>query len=199
MRIPARHGVAVKVAGGSAIKLINPHGNQVLDTWAFNAADPGEYMSMAHTRSRNSRIFVGRGDSLISNHRRPILTIEEDTSPGRHDILLCACNLWIYRELGVKDYHRSCSDNLHEALRTVGVEVPWTPSPLNVFMDVPVDAHGRLDRVAPACEPGAYVVLRAAFDVVVAVSACPQDITVVNGGEPRDGELEVIGVRSGAV
>ena len=53
---------------------------------------------------------------VISNHRRPILTIEEDTSPGRHDILLCACNLWIYRELGVTDYHRNCSDNLHEAL-----------------------------------------------------------------------------------
>ena len=71
---------------------------------------------MAHTRSRNSRIFVGRGDALVSNHRRTILTIEEDTSPGQHDILLCACNLWIYRELGVAAYHRNCSDNLHEAL-----------------------------------------------------------------------------------
>ncbi len=192
MRIPARHGVAVKVKGGDAIKLINPHGNQVLDTWAFNTADPTEYMSMAHTRSRNSRIFVGRGDLLITNHRRPILTIEQDTSPGRHDILLCACNLWIYRELGVTAYHRSCADNLHEALTTLGIDIPWTPSPLNVFMDVPVDAQGRLDRVAPACEPGAYVLLRAAFDVVLAVSACPQDITAVNGRQPQDGELEVI-------
>jgi uncharacterized protein len=191
MRIPARHGIAVRVKAGDALKLINPHGNQVLDTWAFNAADLAEYMSMAHTRSRNSRIYVGCGDSLISNHRRPILTIEEDTSPGRHDILLCACNLWIYQELGVTEYHRNCADNLHEALSTLGVAIPWTPSPFNVFMNVPVDSNGRLDRVPPSCKPGDYVLLRAAFDLVVAISACPQDITAVNAGTPQDGELKV--------
>lgn len=193
MRIPARHGVPVKVKSGGALKLINPHGNQVFDVWAFNAADPEEYMSMAHTRSRNSRIYAGKGDSLISNHRRPILTIEEDTSPGRHDILLCACNLWIYRELGVTDYHRNCSDNLHEALTAIGMSLPWTPSPFNAFMNVPVERNGRLDRVPPSSKPGDYLLLRAAFDVVVAISACPQDITAVNAGEPQDGEVEVIG------
>jgi uncharacterized protein len=192
MRIPARHGIALRVKAGDALKLINPHGTQVLDTWAFNAADLAEYMSMAHTRSRNSRIYVGRGDSLISNHRRPIVTIEEDTSPGRHDILLCACNLWIYRELGVTEYHRNCADNMHEALSALGIEVPWTPSPFNVFMNVPVDSNGRLDRVPPSCKPGDYVLLRAAFNLVVAISACPQDITAVNAGTPQDGELEVI-------
>src|SRR5277367_3428402 len=65
MRIPASHGVAVKVKGGDALKLINLHGQQVLDTWAFSADDLDEYMSMAHTRSRNSRIYVGRGDALV--------------------------------------------------------------------------------------------------------------------------------------
>ena len=40
MRIPARHGVAVKVKSGGALKLINPHGNQVFDVWAFSAAGP---------------------------------------------------------------------------------------------------------------------------------------------------------------
>lgn len=192
MRIPARHGIAVKVKSGDALKLMNPHGNQVFDVWAFNATDPEEHMSMEHTRSRNSCIYVGKGDSLISNHRRPILTIEEDTSPGRHDILLCACNLWIYRELGVKDYHRNCSDNLHEALGTIGMSLPWTPSPFNAFMNVPVEHDGRLDRIPPSSKPGDHLLLRAAFDVVVAISACPQDITAVNAGEPRDGEVEVI-------
>jgi len=192
MRIPARHGIAVRIKAGDALKLINLHGKQVLDTWAFNADDLGEYMSMAHTRSRNSRIYVGRGDVLVSNHRRTILTIQEDTSPGRHDILLCACNLWIYRELGVVEYHRNCSDNLHEALAALGIAIPWTPSPCNLFMNVPVDGEGRLDRLPPSSRPGDYVLLRAAFDVVVAISACPQDITAVNAGEPQDAELEVV-------
>jgi uncharacterized protein len=192
MRIPARYGIAIRVKAGDSLKLINLQGNQVFDTWAFSSADLEEYMSMAHTRSRNSRIYVNRGDSLISNHRRPILTIDEDTSPGRHDILLCACNRWIYRELGVTEYHRSCADNLHEALAILGINIPWTPSPFNVFMNVPVDSDGRLDRVPPSSKPGDYVLLRAMFDLVVAVSACPQDITAVNAGEPQDGELEVI-------
>jgi uncharacterized protein len=192
MRIPARYGIAIRVKAGDGLKLINLHGNQVFDTWAFSSVDLAEHMSMAHTRSRNSRIYVNRGDSLISNHRRPIMTIEEDTSPGRHDILLCACNPWIYRELGITEHHRSCADNLHEALATLGISIPWTPSPFNVFMNVPVDSDGRLDRVPPSSKPGDYVLLRAAFDLVVAVSACPQDITAVNAGEPQDGELEVI-------
>ncbi len=190
--IPARHGKAVRLRTGEALKVLNTHGNQVLDTWAFNADDPTEYMSMAHTRSRNSRIFVSRGDALVGNHRRTLLTMEEDTSPGRHDILLCACNLWIYRELGVTEYHRNCADNLHEALAAIGLSVPWTPSPLNLFMNVPVTADGRLDRVPPESAPGDFVVLRAALDLVVAISGCPQDITAVNGGIPRDAEMEVL-------
>ena len=194
MHIPARHGVATRLRAGEALKVMNTHGNQVLDTWAFNADDLSEYMSMAHTRSRNSRIFVGRGDALVSNHRRTILTIEEDTSPGQHDILLCACNLWIYRELGVAAYHRNCADNLHEALQQLGISLAWTPSPLNLFMNVPVAADGRLDRVPPSSSPGDFVVLRAAFDVVVAISACPQDITAVNAGAPRDAAMEVLAV-----
>ena len=192
MLVPARHGIALRLKAGDALKVINTHGNQVLDTWAFNAADTSEYMSMAHTRSRNSRIFVGRGDALFSNHRRAILAIEEDSSGGVHDILLCACNLWIYRELGVTEYHRNCADNLHEALAAEGIALPWTPSPLNLFMNVPVDSEGRIDRKPPVSRAGDHVLLRAAFDVVVAISACPQDITAVNAGTPRDAEVQVV-------
>jgi uncharacterized protein YcgI (DUF1989 family) len=190
--IPARHGRAVQLSAGQTLRVINTHGNQVLDTWAFNADDIDEHMSMAHTRSRNSRIFVARGDALFTQHRRPILTIAEDTSPGTHDILLCACNLWIYRELGVPDYHRNCADNLHEALAALSVQIGFTPSPLNLFMNVPVTADGRLDRVPPASRPGDYVDLRAELDAVVAISACPQDITAVNAGQPRDAEMLIV-------
>lgn len=190
--IPAREGRAVMLRAGQAVKITNPHGNQVFDVWAFNADDPDEIMDMAHTRSCNSRIYVHRGDGLMTPRRRPILTIEADTSPGRHDILLCACNLWIYRELGVQGHHRNCAENLHEALGAIGRSLEHTPSPLNLFMNVPVTAEGALDRVPPLSKPGDYAVLRAHLNTVVAVSACPQDITAVNGGQPREGVMEVI-------
>ena len=142
--IPARHGVAIELDAGSEIVVINTYGTQVLDTWAFSVADPGEYLSMEHTRSRLNRLSPGAGDSLFSNRRQSVLTMLEDTSPGIHDTLLCACNQEIYRELGCDDTHRSCESNLHEALSTVGIEVPTTPAPLNLFTNVPVVPDGLL-------------------------------------------------------
>ncbi|GIS87969.1 MAG: hypothetical protein CM1200mP18_06790 [Gammaproteobacteria bacterium] len=35
--IPARGGKAVSIRQGQAVKVINTHGEQVVDTWAFNA------------------------------------------------------------------------------------------------------------------------------------------------------------------
>ena len=37
--IPARRGKAARVNKGQSVKVINTHGEQVVDTWAFNADD----------------------------------------------------------------------------------------------------------------------------------------------------------------
>jgi uncharacterized protein YcgI (DUF1989 family) len=191
--VAARHGRALHVRRGQHVKVINPHGTQVADTWAFVADDPFEHLSMDHTRSVNSNIFAGRGTVLVTNHRRPVLTIVEDTSPGRHDTLLCPCNAAIYRELGCQGYHRSCTDNLHEALGEVSVHLPFTPASLNLFMNVPVRADGSVDRVPPASKPNDYVLLRAELDQILVFSACPQDVTPINGAErtPQDIHVEI--------
>jgi len=191
--IPASRGKAVPVAAGHQVTVVNTHGTQVLDTWAFNAEDLTEYMSMAHTRSFNSTIYPRVDDALVTNRRRPILTLVADTSPGLHDTLLCACNREIYQELGVETYHRNCQDNLHEALAGLGLTVTVTPNPLNLFMNTPVVEGGAIERRPPATKPGDYVVLRAEMDLVIAFSACPQDITPINGPEltPRDAHFRV--------
>lgn len=192
--IPARHGVAIGLARGAALVIVNTHGSQVLDTWAFNRADLAEHMSMEHTRSRLSRLSPRVGDELFTSRRRPILTLVEDTSPGIHDTLLCACNAAIYRELGCADDHRSCEANLHEALGALGHRVPFTPGPLNLFMNVPVTDNGGLDRVPPRSRPGDRVRLRAEMDAIVVLSACPQDVTPINGAQctPRDAHYALL-------
>ena len=48
--IPARKGKAVRVRKGLRVKVINTKGQQVVDTWAFNAEDLRELMSMEHSR-----------------------------------------------------------------------------------------------------------------------------------------------------
>jgi uncharacterized protein YcgI (DUF1989 family) len=192
--IPARYGKAVLLRRGETIKVVNTHGNQVLDTWAFNAEDITENMSMEHTRSVNSRIYVNAGDVLSSCRRRPMLRFIKDTSPGRHDTLLCACNQAVYTELGVKDYHRNCQDNLFEALREFNAVPPAAPSPLNLFMNVLVGSDGAVLRRPPASRPGDSVQLQAEMDVLMVFSSCPQDITPVNGPSliPRDAHYRII-------
>ena len=133
--IPARRGIAVHVNKGQSIKVINTHGEQVVDTWAFNRDEVTEFMSMEATRATLLKLRPTVGDSLYSNRRRTILTVIEDTSPGVHDTLMAACDNERYGLLGCTEYHDNCSDNLRAGTRALGVEVPTVPSPLNLFMN----------------------------------------------------------------
>ncbi|OIV47031.1 aminomethyltransferase [Sodalis sp. TME1] len=179
-RLGAVRGVAVGLTSGHILEIENIRGNQVVDTWALTQADVLEYSSMDHTRSVNSNLFYQTGMTVVSNHRRPLFTLIADSTPGWHDTLLCPCNAAIYRELGCRDYHRSCTDNFHEALAAQGLSLPFTPASLNLFMNVPV--------------AGDTLQLRAECDIWLVLSACPQDITPINGAarQPSD-----IGLRWG--
>ena len=107
IEIPARGGKATRLRQGQAIKVINTHGHQVVDTWAFNASDLTEFMSMEHLRAMLCTIFPKPGDDLHTNQRRPILHFEEDTSPGIHDTLMAACDTHRYQLLGCTEYHET--------------------------------------------------------------------------------------------
>ena len=179
--IPARRGKAALVKQGQVVKVINTHGDQVVDTWAFNAEDLEEFMSMEHTRPHILKIIPAVGDVMLTNKRRPILTFVADTSGGIHDTIISACDRYRYKFLGVEGYHDNCTDNLHAAMQEIGLEAPETPSPLNLFMNIPVQPDHTLSFEAPVSTPGSYVALRAEMDLVIAFSACPQDILPING------------------
>jgi uncharacterized protein len=179
--IPARRGKAARLLQGQRIKIINTHGQQVVDTWAFSLADIGEFMSMEHTRIAIGRIIPKIGDVLVTNRRRPILTLVEDTSGGIHDTLVAACDRWRYELLGCAGYHDNCTDNLAAAMRELDLTPSETPSPLNLFMNIPVIDGDRIDILSPVSTPGSFVTLRAEMDCVVALSACPQDMVPING------------------
>lgn len=192
--IPARRGKAVRLARGRSVKVINTHGRQVVDTWAFNGADVAEFMSMEHSRPSFMKLRPAVGDAFISNLRRPILTLAEDTSGGVHDTLMAACDNARYGLLGCTEYHDNCADNLTAGLAELGLAPPETPSPLNLFMNIPWTEAGQLSWGEPVSQPGDHVVLRAEMDLVVAFSACPQDILPINGRlcEPTEAHIQVL-------
>ena len=197
--IPARGGKAAFVEAGQRIRVINTHGQQVVDTWAFRRDELTEFMSMEHSRTFLSRIMARVGDSMVTNHRRPILTLVGDTtvegdSAGIHDTLLAACDRYRYELLGCEGYHDNCTDNLAAALAELGLTPPETPSPWNLFMNIPVASDGTVSFQAPVSRPGDYVTLRAEMDCVVAFSACPQDIVPINGVDciPTEAHFQIL-------
>jgi uncharacterized protein YcgI (DUF1989 family) len=184
--LPARQGTAIFLAQGQQIAIVNRFGSQVVDTWAFNRKDINEFMSMEHSRAAMLKLSPAVGDTMVTNYRRPILTLVEDTTPGIHDTLIAACDRYRYQQLGGCDGHENCTDNLAAALAEIGIEGAVTPSPLNLFMNIETACDGRIAFRAPVSAPGQHVTLRAEMDLILALSACPQDLTPVNGLGPTD-------------
>ena len=194
MIVPARQARAFRLSQGESIRVVNTHGSQVVDAWALAPPELSEHMSMPHTRATLESLRVAEGDHLYSERRRPIMTLVEDTSPGVHDMLFPACDPVRYELLGHAGHHDNCRENFHAALAELGLERPAVPSPLNLFMNVSSEG-GALELLPSVSRPGDQVVLRAERELVVVLSACPQDIVPINGPalEPRDVGVEIVG------
>lgn len=179
------------------------------------AATTPEYMSMCHCRASLLKVTPAVGDVMVSQKRAPMVKLLEDTSPGVHDTLIAACDRWRYSELGVTGYHESCTDNFWDALHTLSTSASVSgehkdalqelraqlggkiPDPFNLFMNIPITQEGigakrGVSFEAPVTKPGDYVVLEALRDVIVVMSACPQDVLTINGKNPVDAHFEVL-------
>jgi uncharacterized protein YcgI (DUF1989 family) len=196
--VPAGTASAVRLAGGQRITVINTHGTQVVDFWAFRSGRVETHLSMAHTRAVLGRHRPVLGDVLHQSDRLPNLTLVEDTTPGVHDTLIAACDPERYRQLGVTGWHANCRENFWDALTGFDERPKAVPDPLNLFMNIPWDASGALEFQPGVARAGDRVGFLALVDVVVVMSACPQDLVPINGEamKPRDISFEV---RPGAV
>ena len=192
--VPARHGTAVRVRAGQLVRVTDPYGGQVGDLFAF--VDDGSrhltsYLSAAHTRGHTSRLFPAVGEDFVTATRTPVLGLVEDGSPGRHDMLIPACDPERYRLLGAHE-HRSCVANVYEAIAELDLTVGAVPQPVNLFMNIPVAADGGLSWLPAPSRRGDAVTFVSHLDTVVVLSACPQDLVGINAGAPTDLLLDVL-------
>jgi hypothetical protein len=189
--VPAGSGLAVAVTAGQLVSVVDVHGGQVGDFFAFDAHDPTEYLSASHTRAFTSRMFPALGQSFMSSLRRPMLRVVADTSPGYHDLLIAACDPARYRQLGIDGWHASCAENLETALRPFGIRPGHVPQPFNVFMRTPGTLDGSVVWLPAESKPGDSFEMVAEMDLVVALSACPSDLSGINAGGLSDLALVV--------
>ncbi len=178
--VPASQGRGIRVRKGQLLDVIDVEGQQVGDLVAYVEQDPSEYLSPTHTVSCNASVLLMTGSQVFSNHRNPVFTIVRD-DVEKHDIIVPCCDYErFFRDYGLTD-HRHCLANLEQARDLLGVdfdlrgEQAW-----NVFMHNRVTDDGLVVTDPAEHEAGSTITLEAHHDLVVLLSACPQDLTPCN-------------------
>jgi len=188
--VPAREARVVEVSRGQVLQIIDLEGRQVGDLMAYRPGDPGEYLSPAHTLSCLVKLMPEVGDVLFSNLRTPLLRITRD-DVGTHDMIVPCCDPQRYsRDYGLDD-HPSCLASLETALAEHGSDFPAPgESAWNVFMN---NRHedGRIVTYEPEHGAGAAIDLDVLEDLVVALSACPQDLSPCNAFDPTSMAIRI--------
>ena len=174
-RIPARCATAVHLSAGALVTMVDVAGHQGADCIAVSQ-NGHAVSSMQDTRARTLRLFPAVGDVIYADSGEPMLTVVEDTSPGPHGLLVPPCDATMYRLRGAGCAHASCHDNLHRALAAQGLPLGRTPSTLCLFQNLRVAVDGSIVIGVNESHAGDRIVLRAEMELVLAVSACPNDV-----------------------
>lgn len=184
-----------ELKAGETLRIVDLEGNQAVDTLFFDAADPHDRYSAVDTIREQRNVFLTCGSKLLSLSGKVLVEITADTC-GRHDTLggACAAESNMIRYALDKRYMHSCRDSFLLALaeheetslskRDLGHNV-------NFFMNVPVTPEGGLTFADGISEPGKYVEMTAARDVIVLVSNCPQLNNPCNAYNPTPVEMVV--------
>jgi uncharacterized protein YcgI (DUF1989 family) len=171
--IPPRSGVAFTLRKNERLKIVDLEGEQVADLICYNAANKSEYLSSGRTIDYAGAIYLTTGHQFYSNRSKVMFTIEEDTV-GRHDFLLTPCSAEMFRIIyGHKDPHRGCFGNLCESLNEYMIGPDDIHTTFNIFMNVPVDpVTGKISVLPPLSKAGDYIIIKAAMDLIVGLTAC---------------------------
>lgn len=184
-----------KIKEGQTFRILDLEGNQAADTLFYNADDPSERYSATDTIREQGNLYLTAGSKLRSNENRVMLEIVADTC-GRHDTVggACATESNTVRYSLEKRCMHACRDSWMLAIaehEELGLSKRDITHNINFFMNVPVTPEGGLSFADGISAPGKYVELRAAMDLIVLISNCPQLNNPCNGYNPTPIELLV--------
>jgi urea carboxylase-associated protein 1 len=178
-------------------RIIDLEGNQAADTLLFSAADPADRYSIVDTLRAQRNVFLSVGSKLLSTAGNVLAEIVADTV-GRHDTLggACAAESNTVRYALEKRTMHACRDSFVLALaehEEFGLTKRDLTHNINFFMNVPVTAEGGLEFADGLSGPGKYVELRAAMDIILLISNCPQLNNPCNAYNPTPVEILIWG------
>src|SRR5580704_7796411 len=186
--VPAGGYWVHRLEAGQIFRIVDLEGNQAADTLFFNADDPAERYSAVDTIRAQGNVYLGLGTILRSTEDHPMLEIVADLV-GRHDTLggACATESNTVRYALEKRTMHACRDSWMLAVAQhddLGLGKRDLSHNINFFMNVPVTTDGGLTFADGLSGPGQYVEMRAAMDIIVLISNCPQLNNPCNAYDP---------------
>ena len=188
--IPAGRGKAFLVPRGAVLRIHLVEDRQVGDCCFFNAHDRREVFHVGQSWALNVLLGTGNAKSFRHFYSKPprenvMLTVLEDTVRNHWGNMGGRCSRRLYELRDRDPGHRSCQENLAEALAPFGVSGDDIVDIFNVFMNVEVRPDGSFTILPPSAKKGDYIDLRAEMDVLAAISACPADRNATNDGRAK--------------
>jgi urea carboxylase-associated protein 1 len=181
------------IKSGQVLRIVDVEGNQAADTLFFNAADVAERYSAVDTIREQRNVYLSCGSKLLSTAGNVMAQIIADTV-GRHDTLggACAAESNTVRYALDKRTMHACRDSYLLAVAQhdrLGLGKRDLSHNINFFMNVPVTTDGGLTFADGLSGPGQYVEMRAAMDIIVLISNCPQLNNPCNAYNPTPLEI----------
>jgi urea carboxylase-associated protein 1 len=185
VEVAAGDGFLGTVPAGGSLRIVDLRGNQAVDTLCYDAADVDNRYSAPDTVREQGAAYLTAGSRLLSVNLDLLATITADTC-GRHDTLGGACaqesNVVRYGEH--TRHQHACRETFLRYGAAIGVGPRQLAHNINFFMHVPLSADGGLTFEDGLSAPGKYVEVRAARDLYVLISNCPQLNNPCNGWDP---------------
>ncbi|MGH9101063.1 MAG: DUF1989 domain-containing protein [Acidimicrobiales bacterium] len=183
--IPARGYSAFLLRSGQVLRLVDLEGQQDVDIVFINQHNLEEHLNLGNSQqiAPGRRLRLAKGDLIVSQMCSPMMTIVDYSNEYNLSYSsMCseATNRTRYGEAGT----RNCRTNLASALAPWDFNEMRVPDAFKPFMKVDIDKEGNQIMTAPTTEPGDYYDLRCEMDLLVGVSACPQERNPTNGWTP---------------
>jgi uncharacterized protein YcgI (DUF1989 family) len=124
-------------------------------------------LSPHHTRVFSNSFLLRLGMRLVSNRRQPMMVLARDPV-GAHDLLMPITD-------GADDTDAAAAPRFRQkvfaAFAAAGARPRKLADPVNLFLEIAVEADGSLTPRGAASTAGATVIFRVLMNIIVAVAA----------------------------
>lgn len=194
--IPKCTGKGFIVKKGQVLRIIESEGKQVPDVTFLNADNFKESYDAHFTYYLNCIEGTGNWNRVQKLYSKPpwervMLTIVDDKA-GAHPIPIGGhCSRRAYELREQSPSHRSCSDNLEDAMKPFGLGLEDIGDIFNIWMNIEILKDGCMRFHPPNTQKGDYIDLLAEINCLVGVSACPSDHVATNDFVPKSIGIEI--------